>query len=542
MSAVTTPTDSTQPQAPSDMLSDCPLIAPSPPPPPIKRVSFCPLALLIDVAGDGEIEQAMVQAQQQALGKRKVAVRTYSIEAPNLGEVAGKAWLSVVQGFSASLDPFRSGGSNSSGVCSASRARDTSPERERESSLSQARSRSRSRSPSPGRGRGLSPALDPMDEDPSFIPNSPARLKLKIPTLRRECSIPCFGASKPILRRSSVSCGSPQTYSTTSLLPSPSPLDSCATSPNTSIPRLLPSLSRTSSHPTCSPAHPSVGLTIPLAACCSQCEPATLYGCRAPSEGEGAYEVKWSKEGRKKRDEEEKERVEKERWEEGARRIHGKYEAPRGVVKVEGSGAVGEDGEEEKEAELAEEEARESKLAKMAKEGGVDELKRAKKHVPQTGDALSTASDAQDMDGLEVGMVMETDKGMGGEGRLFDTTITEEPLSSTLDLDTPCSTLHTLATQVAVLPRRLDTITIASTHTSSSSSEPASAPCYSEPSSSASPPRPPKRRLSSATSTASPSARTLNTKPSFSQKISAIGSSMFTGASSGMAYGVRAGI
>ncbi|GAA6025177.1 hypothetical protein JCM10207_008586 [Rhodosporidiobolus poonsookiae] len=162
---------------------------PSQPTPSRKAVLFCPFALLIGVAADGEVEQAMAAARAQQLGKRKMAMRAYSIEAPNLGEVAGKAWHSM-----------------GSGVCSSSPICSTSPEREREtwSPRMRARSLSGSRSRSPRRGRLPTPVVDRLQElDSSFFPSPPPRLTRKLPTLKREYSVPCSGTVKPILQRAS---------------------------------------------------------------------------------------------------------------------------------------------------------------------------------------------------------------------------------------------------------------------------------------------------------------------------------------------------
>jgi len=43
-----------------------------------KKVSFCSLAVLIELADEGEVEQAMAQAFKRDLGKKQIAVRTYS--------------------------------------------------------------------------------------------------------------------------------------------------------------------------------------------------------------------------------------------------------------------------------------------------------------------------------------------------------------------------------------------------------------------------------------------------------------------------------
>ncbi|BGP18378.1 hypothetical protein JCM10213_005993 [Rhodosporidiobolus nylandii] len=502
--------------------------------PPPKRVSFCPLALLIGVAGDGEIEEAMQEAQRQQLGRRKVAVRTYSIEAPNLGEVAGKAWHSVVNGFSASLDPFLNSGRTAHGVYSSSRGRDSSPERERESSLS--RSRSRSRSPSPGgRGRSLSPAVE-MEEDPTFIPNAPTRLKLKLPMLKRECSMPCgSSASKPILRRPSLSYTSPSTSpsSPTIELPVFAPLDNVfSTSPANSAPHLFPTLSRATSHPSCSAAHPEAGLIVPLASCCPQCEAAAMYGCQAADEGEGAYEERWSLGAQKLREEQRKEREERERWQSAASEIAKKYQ-------------LGEEerdeGAAEKEAEAAEEEARGSRLARLAREGGVDELGSAVRR--HSVSSTSSSAGEHDMQGVEaVGVVEPLTQGGHSEKSLLATVIAQEPATIESDTAFPMPLSPAPASSAAaVLPAPQPS------HPAPPAQLPTSALAV-PPSAPAAPPRPPKRRLSSATAASSTSPSRAPVSPSsekttLSQRIAAMGSSLLQGTSSGMGSpGLRAGM
>ncbi|GAA5856976.1 hypothetical protein JCM8547_008493 [Rhodosporidiobolus lusitaniae] len=561
----------------SDTLAPCPRFdsassfASSSPPPSSRRVSFCPLALLIGVAGDGEVEQAMVQAQHQQLGRRKVAVRTLrcaplfrfhkppplahlprprSIEAPNIGEVAGKAWNSLLNGFTASLDPFLHHGGRHGGVCSRSPGRELSPERERDASLSRARSRSRSRSPSPGgRGRSLSPALERMEEeDPSFIPNSPTRLTLKLPTIKRECSLPPASlCCKPILRRPSIT--SPPTSFSSSFaqqlsasppfFPSLELAPSASASSSASTPHLYPTLSRTSSQPTCSPAHPEAGLVVPLAPCCSQCEKATVYGATARDGGEtghGAgggevYQEKWSEAARRQREKELKERQEREGWEKEAEGLAKRYDGG----KASTSGGRVEDNEEEKEAEKAEEEARGSRLAQLTSEGGVDELSMEERH--RTDSSSSTWSSSTlggeaetppGMDGVEVLGVVETQPVEQGEiTSVVATLITAEPEEVKPASPSSTSTSSTRPPSFSAGPPASSSI--ASTDNPSPAPAPAS-------------PRPPKRRLSSSASATTPSstlaAPSSPSSASLSHRLGALGNSFLQGASQGM--GMRA--
>ncbi|GAA6057888.1 hypothetical protein JCM3770_001819 [Rhodotorula araucariae] len=355
-SGSSTPTASTSPSTATSHQAS------SHPAPPLgKRVSFCPLALLIGVAAEGETEPALVKAAQEQLGRRRVAIQTYSFEAPQIGDVTAKAWHSVVNGFTASLEPFLHGGAGSGRVCTRTggRERDHSPDgaggRRRASSLS----RSRSRSPSPGRAPYEVPTFDPSN-DPSFIPNSPTRVTVKLPALRREClrsfaSSPC---TKSILRRCTGD------FAPRCPLRARAVVDAGESAP------LFPSLSHSvSMPPLAATAHAdnpaALGALVPLAPCCANCESATHYGLCVTATGDDGYHERWSVGAQKKRAEEQKEREERARCASVAQEIRARYDA------VEAK-----EGGEEQAAEQAEEEARGSRLGLLAAKGGVDELAR----------------------------------------------------------------------------------------------------------------------------------------------------------------------
>ncbi|GAA5823325.1 hypothetical protein JCM11251_007567 [Rhodosporidiobolus azoricus] len=588
----------------------------SPPPSTSKRVSFCPLALLIGVAGEGEVEQAMVQAAQQQMGRRKVAVRTYScvlfspapprssrneadhpivvtrLEAPNLGEVAGKAWHSVVNGFTASLEPFlHSGagaGGQAAGVCSASRARDSSPQREREVAISRSTSRSRSRSPSPGtqRGRSTEPAfVKGQWDDPAFVPNSPTRLKLRLPTLKRECSHPggALPCGKPILRRPSISSPpvSPVARSTSpSALPAFPTFDSSTTvsssttttssTPSTFNPRVYPTLSRTPSRPAPSQLHPTAGLIVPLQPCCRRCEAATMYGASLCDGGSEAYEEHWSKGAKKQREEEQARRAEREGWARNAKKIAAKYEGGAGLTQSETV--------EEKEAREAEEEARASRLGRIAAQGGdVDDLAERRRHSSLSSErsvASSATGVGEEQDGMQdievIGVVepaRHSDPGAAtaGEDALIATVISEEPSSMELENDVAdlLSSAGPHSSPSSPPPSSTSNarppISVIATHhtepsnTASCPALPSSATTTTDsPSASSTTSRPPKRRLSSAAAASAHSlSSTHEPQPtpslSFSQRLTSLGASFLHGASAGMGGvgggggGVRAG-
>ncbi|BGP42142.1 hypothetical protein JCM10450v2_006229 [Rhodotorula kratochvilovae] len=543
-SGSSTPTASTSPSsAPSHQASS------RPEPPHHKRVSFCPLALLIGVAADGETEPALVKAAQEHLGRRKVAIHTYSFEAPQIGDVTAKAWHSVVNGFTASLEPFLHGGGGSGSVCTRTggRERDHSPDsaggRRRASSLS----RSRSRSPSPGRASCDVPTFDP-NNDPSFIPNSPTRLTVKLPALRREClrSFATSPCAKSILRR----C--------TGDLPSHCPSRARPAAAAGEDAPLFPTLSRSvSTPPRAASTHAddpaALGALVPLAPCCAACESATHYGLCAAGSGDGAYRERWSAGAKKKRAEEKKEREERERCAGVALKIKARYESTTAEAKEVG---------EEREAEQAEEEARGSRLGLLAAKGGVDELSRERGRRGTPGALADGHHGYDDVDTVAVVVAQSHVPGGACEPahaappptNLVASVITEEPDEAVVEAEGEDSTPSPV-TPAALLPADSSLTAepsqpaAASFSTSnapqpprpslpSTTSAPAALPTASAPpalpslsrttSPAAAPARPPKRRLSSAAA-------------SFSRVAAALGHGLMqnSGAGGGAGAGVR---
>ncbi|GAA5906867.1 uncharacterized protein JCM6883_005713 [Sporobolomyces salmoneus] len=338
-----------------------------------KQVSFCPRAVLIEVADEGEIEPAMVEAFKRDLGKKQIGVRTYSLETPNLGHATSRAWASVLNGLSATLDPFlsSSGPPSSGGVVSSSRRRESSPDRDREFVYKCPDSRSpRRRRGSVGSshsGRDGSDNEEEEEEDPNFIPNEPTRLRLKIPTVKRRCSRPC------LLTKTSKSC-----LRSPSPLPTPTIHPSSSSSTSSSL-KPLPTLSRSPSEedPPLPISHPHAGTLVPVVQCCEACYPATEYG--HASKGEG-YVERWSRGAKKLRAEQEKERREKEEWERDSEVIRAPYQSTTSTVQDEKE-KKGEGEEWQEIDEDFEESLRGSKLSQKAK--GVDELQLGKdqRHV-----------------------------------------------------------------------------------------------------------------------------------------------------------------
>ncbi|GAA5916671.1 hypothetical protein JCM5296_000763 [Sporobolomyces johnsonii] len=459
---------------------------------PPKQVSFCPLALLIGVAGDGEVEMPMAQAAQRDLGRLGLAVRTYSLEAPNLGNATSRAWHSVVNGFSASLEPLLSSNTGSRGVVSRSRSRESSPERERE--------RSRSRSP-------RRDYVSDEDDDPTFIPSSPTRLNIKLPTIRRKTSRTCLVplCSKPILRNS------PSPARAFNALARPavsSSSDALSTSPRSSscTPRSLPSLARTESHPPMPALHPEAGLIVPLAPCCTTCSRGTEYGLSA---SDAEYIERWTCGALRLREDQAKERREKEEWERQAEGIRRAYAAKRGE----------EDEKDEKEEEDEEEIERELEGSKLARKAVVDELQleRDKRGIKTTQErdedpapVLSLAFDhAATTAGLEPRSMVD----------FAAAVMTEEPES--IDLDEPADETATPTPSSPTFPSVAPTPHPAAPTPSHSEPVPrplsfpsSAAPLRSSPDKSTErpsqpapppPPPPPKRRLFSGFGTANTS-------------------------------------
>ncbi|GAA5840406.1 hypothetical protein JCM9279_007317 [Rhodotorula babjevae] len=377
-SLATTPSASSPPTSTAPSLHRPPPRATSPPPtsPRRRRVSFCPLALLIDVAAEGEPEPALVKAAQEQLGKRKVALRAYNFDAPQIGDVAGKAWHSVLNGFTASLEPFLSGGGGGGSACSRSggRAREHSPER-----LSGGRRRASSlgslRSASPGRS---SSSGGDDDDDPFFTPNPTTRLTLKLPALRRQCLRSLSTSpTRSILRRCAANvsldaaCRSPTSPTAAALIVDDDP----------PFPPLSPA---SSAPPPIASTHAddpaALSALVPLAPCCASCERATHYGLLPDGTGTpygATYRERWTAGARKKRAEERREREAREKGAGGAAATATTADKLAAAVARRAADKGGKDeSEEEKEAEEAEEEARASRLGQLAAKGGVDELAR----------------------------------------------------------------------------------------------------------------------------------------------------------------------
>ncbi|GAA5932553.1 hypothetical protein JCM1841_004311 [Sporobolomyces salmonicolor] len=444
---------------------------------PPKHVSFCPLALLIGVASDGEVEMPMVQAAQRDLGRLGLAVRTYSLEAPNLGNATSRAWHSVVNGFSASLEPLLSSNTGSRGVVSHSRRRDSSPERERE--------RSRSRSP-------RRDYASDEEDDLAFTPSSPTRLNIKLPTLRRKTSRTCLvpHCSKPILRNSP----SPARAFNAVALPVVS-FDALSTSPTSSsgTPRSLPSLARIESHPPMPALHPAAGLIVPLAPCCTTCSRGTEYGLSA---SDTEYIEQWTQGALRLREEQKKERREKAEWARNAEGIRRTYE---GVVK-RGEEAT----EEEEEAEIE----RELEGSQLARKAVVDELQleRDKRGITTTQEREDDEPDLEKAPVLGLAFEPIPLEGQPRSTINFAALLTEEPES--LDLDEPADTATPTPSSPTLPSAAPPTLSTAPANPRSESapppsrSVPSSAPPRSSPEKSKRPsqpapppPTPPRRRL-----------------------------------------------
>ncbi|POY73839.1 hypothetical protein BMF94_3098 [Rhodotorula taiwanensis] len=309
----------------------------------LKHVSFHPLALRITTAPEGEPEQAMVvnAAQEMAQRKRRVGVRTYRLPVPSLaspqadvdskrswdtpqiGDATSKAWHSMLNGFSATLEPFLNSSSPAAagGVCSQTRmyGRDTSPDR----SLS--RSRSRSVGSSPGRGRSGSTSGDPRTDpsapefDPAFTPNSPPRLRLKLPTIKRTTSrIVTDSGTSPVSAGGCVLCPRSILRSTSS------PRTASASSAH-----CFPDLARVASPPPPpyhEPTLPACSDVVPVLPCCSDCENATLYGSKATLDD--SYEEHWSRGARRMRQEAEKREAARAEWKKTADEMGERYRCP----------------------------------------------------------------------------------------------------------------------------------------------------------------------------------------------------------------------
>ncbi|KAM0790555.1 hypothetical protein ACM66B_004424 [Microbotryomycetes sp. NB124-2] len=262
-----------------------------------KRVLFCPLALVMECAQDGQRDPALVHGKRlDSRGRPRLQVKTYSVDTPNLSGATSRAWKNVCAGFSNSIQPLLSPQST---------RRDYSPERELERS-SFARSRAYS---------------DPKD-DPSFTPSS-NKLSIKLPALSRKCCAPAVasGPSKGCLKSPVLGSSPPNS------LPSPSLSTDAGTSASTTsyldTPTSVSSPRQTSFFPELSPVESaqnslrlatspirsSTGVTfpstksltdskipevVPIIPCCPNCHEGTELGL-SPDHVE-----RWSKAAKRK--------------------------------------------------------------------------------------------------------------------------------------------------------------------------------------------------------------------------------------------------
>ncbi|GAA6063101.1 hypothetical protein JCM10212_003299 [Sporobolomyces blumeae] len=362
--------------------------SPGPSDPDRKKVSFCPLALLIEVAPDGEGEPALMMGHKRDQGKKQLAVRTYSVETPSLSGATSRAWNSVRNGISASLEPLLNSHAGSSSVVSSSTRRDSSPEREksRERQWRCPERRGSGEKAGGSRRRSSSTTSFDYDDDQDDVEllneastSTSSRLRIKIPTVRRRCSRPCLltKSSKPILR----TC-SPSSSTISQSLPLPISTSELAASP----PKYTPTLSTSpQDRPPVVPAHPSAGLLVRVADCCRNCRRATEYGLSARGDD---YVERWSQGAQRIKEEQEKERLQKAEWERDDRDREAKREISEREKAVRRGNATEED--EEKEVEEA---LQGSKLGQKAK--GVDELQLCKK---DRRDSLRSSVDEEEPD------------------------------------------------------------------------------------------------------------------------------------------------
>ncbi|GAA5965648.1 hypothetical protein JCM3765_000913 [Sporobolomyces pararoseus] len=305
-----------------------------------KQVSFCPLAVLIKVAEEGEIETTMFQSFKKDLGKKQLSVKTYSLETPNFGNVSSRAWNSVRNGLTATLEPLLNNntvGGGGGGITSSSRRRESSPERERYKQFEYKCpvSSSNRSSSKPGQGRRKNSfsswsteGEEEEEEEEEFITSTngaTSKLKLKIPTVKRRCS----RTSNLLLSKTSKSCLRSPTTCSTSYSYSSSNLQPFSTTPpsssSNSSSHLLNSPTRklsqngrspflTNSKPILPTCDPSSAILIPVIDCCKVCNKATEYGYGSNTDRGDEYVEIWSKGAKKLKAEQEKERKEREEW------------------------------------------------------------------------------------------------------------------------------------------------------------------------------------------------------------------------------------
>ncbi|GAA5985842.1 hypothetical protein JCM10908_006299 [Rhodotorula pacifica] len=453
-----------------------------------KHVSFHPLALRITTAPDGEPEQAMIINAREELArtKRRVGVRTYSWDTPQIGDATSKAWHSMLNGFSATLEPFlNSGGpASSGGVCSSSTSyrREGSPDR----SSSRSRSRSEGRSDGGGRARSGSRGTANGDErddptsplyDPTFIPSSRPRLSLKLPTIKRTVS------------RSAESDVSPTACL---LCPRKSILRARSTSPAspvTSSVHTFPDLARVASPPPPpyhEPTSPTVSDVVPILPCCSACEKATLYGREATRCG--SYEEKWSRGARKMRQEAEKREVVRAEWRKAAEQLGDKYRCPIGQLAKSRRSSASEAAADEEDDDdvMGHPDCPSNRLGELVKRSG---------HVDELGGARVQTTAADELESVdEVSEGAATSTLEEGEPQGPEQAPVETLASSTLLAPAPASEPAPLALDAA--PPPLSTPPAPST-ASAASERPIATRTQTEPSEPAARPVGGRRRFSS---------------------------------------------
>ncbi|BGP56981.1 hypothetical protein JCM8202_003510 [Rhodotorula sphaerocarpa] len=381
------------------------------------HVSFHPFALRITTAPEGEAEQAMVASAREELAhrKRKVGVRTYSWDTPQIGDATAKAWHSVLNGFTASLEPFLNSPSAGGGVCSSRRSyvRESSPDR----CGSFGRTRARSASSSSSRPRGGSTGsaddgLDPKNPEAAAVvladtPTSvPPRLRLKLPTIKRSSTRSIETGTSP----TSSACCPRSILRSRSLSPSTSPPPAAPLRTAATEQGHFPTLARVRSPPPPpyhEPTSPAASDVVPLLPCCPDCEPAAVYGSETTRSGD--YEEKWSRGAQRIREEAEKREARRAACKQSAALAEkeDRYRCP--IELLHGRSAAG-DGDPQSPTE--EEPA--SRLGELVKRHG---------HVDELGGPRETDGAA---DEPEEGLV-EADSGPVEASRAADDLVPEQP-------------------------------------------------------------------------------------------------------------------
>ncbi|KAK4705966.1 hypothetical protein P7C70_g248, partial [Phenoliferia sp. Uapishka_3] len=240
------------------------------------RVQFCPLALLYTCAADGKKDEVLCQASKER-GSRRLAVRTYSLDASNLQTSSKKAWGKVVSSFAASLQPIISpNAAQGHGVASFSRSL---PEDDYFPTTTN------------------SPGSYCKEDDDSYFP-SHNRVSIRLPSLSRKLSSSQRASSLDTPRRGILK--SPQQSPRAIVSPVPlteSPTNSSSTSspsqitlPLVASPSDLTLLTFAVGSPLATALPPPLSsrlkdenhlshiLTVPVTQCCPRCYPGSDYG------------------------------------------------------------------------------------------------------------------------------------------------------------------------------------------------------------------------------------------------------------------------